>query len=112
MSLSACCCLLNAFLAGGFLKRAMAGTLEYMAPEVLLKRPASQASDVYGLAIAINELATGEHAELLLRIFAVGSMVRYTAAQLVDVLYGLATAINELATGVLLAMMWCRLAYV
>jgi serine/threonine protein kinase len=45
--------------AGGFLKRAMAGTLEYMAPEVLLKRPASQASDVYGLAITINELATG-----------------------------------------------------
>jgi serine/threonine protein kinase len=37
----------------------MAGTLEYMAPEVLLKRPASQASDVYGLAITINELATG-----------------------------------------------------
>lgn len=38
----------------------MAGTLEYMAPEVLLKQPASQASDVYGLAIAINEIATGE----------------------------------------------------
>ncbi|KAF6258184.1 phosphatase 2C-like domain-containing protein [Scenedesmus sp. NREL 46B-D3] len=44
---------------GGFLKRAMAGTLEYMAPEVLLKRPASQASDVYALAITINELAAG-----------------------------------------------------
>lgn len=44
---------------GGFLKRAMAGTLEYMAPEVLQKRPASHASDVYALAITVNELATG-----------------------------------------------------
>jgi serine/threonine protein kinase len=45
--------------SGGFLKRAMAGTLEYMAPEVLQKRPASHASDVYALAITVNELATG-----------------------------------------------------
>lgn len=44
---------------GGFMKRAIRGTLEYMAPEVLLKKPASPASDVYALAIAINELATG-----------------------------------------------------
>lgn len=41
------------------MKRAIQGTLEYMAPEVLLKKPASAASDVYALAIAINELATG-----------------------------------------------------
>lgn len=41
------------------MKRAIRGTLEYMAPEVLLKKPASPASDVYALAIAINELATG-----------------------------------------------------
>lgn len=45
---------------GGFLKRAMQGTLEYMAPEQLLKTPASHASDVYALAITINELAAGE----------------------------------------------------
>lgn len=44
------------------MKRAMQGTLEYMAPEVLLKKPASTASDVYALAIAINELATGKQA--------------------------------------------------
>eukprot|EP00775_Hariotina_reticulata_P006807 gene6807-7023_t len=37
----------------------MAGTLEYMAPEVLQKKPASQASDLYALAITVNELATG-----------------------------------------------------
>ncbi len=43
------------------MKRAMAGTMEYMSPEVLLKKPASSASDVYALAIAINELATGAH---------------------------------------------------
>jgi len=41
------------------MKRAIQGTLEYMAPEVLLKKPASAASDVYALAIALNELATG-----------------------------------------------------
>lgn len=41
------------------MKRAIQGTLEYMAPEVLLKKPASSASDVYALAIAISELATG-----------------------------------------------------
>jgi serine/threonine protein kinase len=34
------------------------GTLEYMAPEVLLKEPTSLASDVYAFAVTINELAT------------------------------------------------------
>jgi serine/threonine protein kinase len=47
------------WFTGGFMKRAIQGTLEYMAPEVLLKKPASSASDVYALAIAISELATG-----------------------------------------------------
>jgi serine/threonine protein kinase len=50
------------------MRRAVQGTLEYMAPEVLQKQPASAASDVYALAIAINELATG--ARLLLRLMA------------------------------------------
>jgi serine/threonine protein kinase len=45
------------------MKRAIQGTLEYMAPEVLQKKPSSPASDVYALAIAINELATGEAAQ-------------------------------------------------
>lgn len=35
------------------------GTLEYMAPEILLKAPCSYSSDVYALAVTINELATG-----------------------------------------------------
>ena len=35
-----------------------AGTLEYMAPEVLLKQPVSRASDVYSFAVTLNELAT------------------------------------------------------
>ena len=35
-----------------------AGTLEYMSPEVLLKHPVSQASDVYAYAITLNELAS------------------------------------------------------
>lgn len=35
------------------------GTLEYMAPEILLKQPCSYASDVYAFAITLNELATG-----------------------------------------------------
>jgi serine/threonine protein phosphatase PrpC len=39
----------------------MLGTLEYMAPEVLQKRPSSFASDVYALAITINEAATGTY---------------------------------------------------
>jgi serine/threonine protein kinase len=53
------CSILSPVLTGGFMKRAIQGTLEYMAPEVLLKKPASSASDVYALAIAISELATG-----------------------------------------------------
>uniref|UniRef100_A0A061SFA0 Protein kinase and pp2c-like domain-containing n=1 Tax=Tetraselmis sp. GSL018 TaxID=582737 RepID=A0A061SFA0_9CHLO len=44
--------------SGGFHKRRMAGTLEYMAPEVLLKEPQSFASDVYAWAVVVNELAT------------------------------------------------------
>ena len=39
--------------------RQMMGTLEYMAPEVLLRQGISQASDVYAWAISMNELATG-----------------------------------------------------
>ncbi len=35
------------------------GTLEYMAPEVLLKQPGSAASDVYAFGVTLNELATG-----------------------------------------------------
>ncbi len=43
--------------SGGFQKTKMLGTLEYMAPEILLKtRPASPASDVYALCVMINEL--------------------------------------------------------
>ncbi|KAL4860264.1 Protein kinase and PP2C-like domain-containing protein [Chlorella vulgaris] len=44
---------------GGFHKQRMVGTLEYMAPEVLLKEPHSPAADVFALAVTINELATG-----------------------------------------------------
>ena len=36
-------------------------TLEYMAPELLLRQPRSSASDVYALAITINQLATGTY---------------------------------------------------
>jgi serine/threonine protein phosphatase PrpC len=46
---------------GGFHKRVLLGTLEYMAPEVLLKKPSSFASDVYALAITLNEAATGTY---------------------------------------------------
>ncbi len=35
------------------------GTLEYMAPEVLLKQPGSVAADVYAFAVTLNELASG-----------------------------------------------------
>lgn len=45
--------------SGGFYKRKMVGTLEYMAPEILLKYPHSPASDVFALAVTINELAAG-----------------------------------------------------
>ena len=36
-----------------------AGTLEYMAPEVLLRRRASFPADVYSLGVTLNELAAG-----------------------------------------------------
>lgn len=45
--------------SGGFYKRDMVGTLEYMAPEVLLKGRHSTASDVFALAVTLNELAAG-----------------------------------------------------
>ncbi|CAL8468340.1 g7880 [Coccomyxa elongata] len=45
--------------SGGFHKRHLVGTLEYMAPEVLLKEPTTFASDVYAWAVTVNELATG-----------------------------------------------------
>ena len=35
------------------------GTLQYLSPEVLQKRPAGYASDVYAWAVTINEVATG-----------------------------------------------------
>jgi serine/threonine protein phosphatase PrpC len=34
------------------------GTLEYMAPEVLLKRPSTPAADTFALAVTLNELLT------------------------------------------------------
>lgn len=37
----------------------MVGTLEYMAPEVLLKQPGSFASDVYAFGVTLNEAASG-----------------------------------------------------
>ena len=43
---------------GGFHKRHMVGTLEYLAPEVLMKRAHTRKADVYAFAVAINELAT------------------------------------------------------
>jgi serine/threonine protein kinase len=35
------------------------GTLEYMAPEVLVKQPHTLAADVYAFGITMNQLATG-----------------------------------------------------
>lgn len=37
------------------------GTLEYMAPEVLLKDGWSVGSDVYAFGVILNELATGTY---------------------------------------------------
>eukprot|EP01134_Creolimax_fragrantissima_P003992 CFRG3992T1 len=37
----------------------MVGTIEYMAPELLLGKPASMAADIYSLGITLNELSTG-----------------------------------------------------
>jgi serine/threonine protein phosphatase PrpC len=48
--------------SGGFYKASMMGTLEYMAPEILLKKqPASPASDIFALSITINELLACMH---------------------------------------------------
>eukprot|EP00959_Pyramimonas_sp_CCMP1952_P135378 2832615-Pyramimonas_sp.AAC.1 len=44
---------------GGFHKQVLAGTLEYMAPEVLQKQPSSFSSDVFAFAVVLNEIATG-----------------------------------------------------
>jgi serine/threonine protein phosphatase PrpC/tRNA A-37 threonylcarbamoyl transferase component Bud32 len=45
--------------SGGYRKRAAVGTLEYMAPEILMNAEHSYSSDVFALAITINELASG-----------------------------------------------------
>ena len=44
---------------GGFNKRNMVGTLEYMSPETLQKQVPTDKSDVWALAVTLNELATG-----------------------------------------------------
>ena len=44
--------------SGGFHKEHMVGTMEYLSPEVLVKRPHSIYSDVYALAVTINEIAS------------------------------------------------------
>lgn len=45
--------------SGGLHKRNMMGTLEYMAPETLQKQIPSEKSDVWALAVLLNEVATG-----------------------------------------------------
>lgn len=45
--------------SGGFHKKLMVGTLEYMAPEILTKQGHTRKSDVYSLAILINQVITG-----------------------------------------------------
>ncbi|KAL3150178.1 hypothetical protein ABBQ32_000038 [Trebouxia sp. C0010 RCD-2024] len=45
--------------SGGLHKRNMMGTLEYMAPETLQKQKPSAKSDVWALAVLLNEVATG-----------------------------------------------------
>ena len=44
--------------SGGFYKGRVQGTLEYMAPEVLLHGVHTTAADVFALAVTINEIAT------------------------------------------------------
>mmetsp|Transcript_1029 Transcript_1029/g.2575 ORF Transcript_1029/g.2575 Transcript_1029/m.2575 type:complete len:622 (-) Transcript_1029:92-1957(-) len=44
---------------GGFHKKRLVGTLQYMPPEVLLKEPPTAAADAYAWAVTVNELATG-----------------------------------------------------
>ena len=45
--------------SGGFHKRNMMGTLEYMAPETLQKQTPTEKADVWALAVLLNEVATG-----------------------------------------------------
>lgn len=45
--------------SGGFHKAFIAGTLVYMAPELMMNRPYTPAADVYSLGVTMNELATG-----------------------------------------------------
>jgi serine/threonine protein kinase len=46
--------------SGGFQKGKVLGTLEYMPPEVLMNlHPHTEASDIFALAVTLNELATG-----------------------------------------------------
>ena len=45
--------------SGGFHKRLLVGTLEYMAPEILTKDGCTKKSDVYSFAILLNEVLTG-----------------------------------------------------
>ena len=50
---------MNVGPAGGFQKRHMVGTLEYMSPEVLQKEPYGFPCDVWALGVVINEMVTG-----------------------------------------------------
>ena len=45
--------------SGGFHKAFIAGTLVYMAPELMMNRPYTPPADVYSLGVTMNELATG-----------------------------------------------------
>ncbi|KAK9833258.1 hypothetical protein WJX81_000555 [Elliptochloris bilobata] len=45
--------------SGGFYKRHVVGTLEYMAPEVLQRLGGGAPADVYALAVTLNEAAIG-----------------------------------------------------
>jgi len=45
--------------SGGFHKKLLVGTLEYMAPEILTKETHTRKSDVYSLGILLNEMLTG-----------------------------------------------------
>ena len=77
--------------SGGFHKAKMLGTLEYMAPEILLKsRPASPSSDVYALCVSVNEM--------LARVFPYSDCTRDNplAHTILDMGYGR----QELATAV------------
>ena len=45
--------------SGGFHKAFIAGTLVYMAPELMMNKPYTTAADIYSLGVTMNELATG-----------------------------------------------------